>query len=177
MARTSSRSRSAPARPGPRRSPRPAPVASRRPAPVAQRPVLVPFAVVFGVLVAAECGYLTWLTSVVWWLVVPLLLGLLALVGAALVWAGRARGWLVLTVAAVLPLLGLLGVAVLFGILGGGTSFLTALVLLAGPIGALVLATRPEVRAWTTRGVRGRGGSPRRGTPSAGGGRRGSRDR
>jgi hypothetical protein len=149
--------------------------------------VTVPFAVVFGVLVAAECGYLTWLTSVVWWFVVPLALGVLAVGGAVLVWLGRARGWLVLAVAAVLPLLGLLGVAVVFGVLGGGWSFVTALVLLVGPIGALALTTRPEVRAWTTRhvvvrgpGVRGAGrgrGSPRRGTTPARGGRRGGRAR
>jgi hypothetical protein len=174
--RSSSRSRSAPARPGPRRSPRPAPAGARRPAPVDRRPGLVPFAAVFGLLVAAENGYLTWLLSVVWWLVVPLVLGLLALAGAALVWLGRARGWLVLTVAAVLPLVGLLAVAVVFGVLGGGSAFLTALVLLVGPIGALALATRKEVRAWTTRGAAG-GGSPRRGTAPAGGGRRAARDR
>jgi hypothetical protein len=143
----------------------------------ARRPGLVPFAVVFGLLVAAEDGYLTWLTSVVWWFVVPLLLGVLAVAGAALVWLGRARGWLVLTVAAVLPLLGLLGVAVVFGVLGGGWSFVTALVLLVGPVGALALATRPEVRAWTTRGTRPRRGSPRRGTLPAGGGRRSGRAR
>jgi hypothetical protein len=89
--------------------------------------------------------------------------------GAVLVWLGRGRGWLVLTLAAVLPLLGLLGVAVVFGLIGGGTAFLTAVVLLVGPIGALVLATRPEVRAWTTRGAV---GSPRRGTAPAASGRR-----
>ena len=152
MARSSSsRSRSAPARPGPRRSPRPAPVRTGRPVPVARRPVQVPFAVVFGVLVAAEDGYLTFLLSVVRWLVLPLLLGLLALAGAVLVWLGRARGWLVLTLGAGLSLLLLLGVAVVFGLIGGGSAFGTALVLLAGPVGALALATRPEVRAWTTR--------------------------
>jgi hypothetical protein len=124
----------------------------------------VPFAAVFGLLVAAEDGYLTFLLSVVRWLVVPLLLGLLAVAGAALVWLGRGRGWLVLTVAAVLPLLGLLGVAVVFGLVGGGGAFATALVLLVGPLGALVLATRPEVRAWTTRrGVPARDGRRGRG--------------
>jgi lysylphosphatidylglycerol synthetase-like protein (DUF2156 family) len=138
VARTSSRSRPA--------------GASRRPVPAARRPVLVPFAAVFGLLVAAEDGYLTFLLSVVWAMVVPLLLALLAVAGAVLVWLGRGRGWLVLTVAAVLPLVGLLGLAVVFGLVGGGAAFLTALVLPAGPIGALVLSTRPEVRAWTTRG-------------------------
>jgi hypothetical protein len=135
----------------------------------------VPFAAVFGLLVAAEDGYLTFLLSVVWALVVPLLLGLLAVAGAVLVWLGRARGWLVLAVAAALPLLGLAGLAVVFGLVGGGSAFVTALVLLLGPIGALVLATRPEVRAWTTGRLPGR--SPRRGTAPAREGRRAGRAR
>ena len=93
-------------------------------------------------------------STVVWALAVPLVLALLAATGAVLVWLGRARGWLVLAVAAALSLLGLLGVAVVFGGLGGGSAFATALLLLTGPVGALVLATRPEVRAWTTRRAR-----------------------
>ena len=148
-----------------------APGAGRVPpgGPARRRPGLVPFAVVFGLLVAAEDGYLTWLTSVVWWFVVPLLLGLLAVAGAALVWSGRARGWLVLTVAAVLPLLGLLGVAVVFGAAGR----------------RLVLRHRARAARRADRRARarhppggagldhpGRTGSPRRGTPPARGGRR-----
>jgi hypothetical protein len=151
VARTSSHRRPAPTRPVSRRSPRPAPAGAGRPRPVDRRPLLVPFAVVFGVLVAAEDGYVTFLLSVVWWLLVPLVLGLLAVIGAALVWLGRPRGWVVLAVASALPLLGLLGLAVVFGLIGGGSAFFTALVLIAGPVGALLLSTRPEVRAWTAR--------------------------
>src|SRR4029450_9632718 len=87
-----------------RRSPRsaPPPPAATRPA---ERPLEAVLATVFGVLVAAEHGSLPWLlwTPEVgwdWFMLVPLLLGATALAGAAAVFLGRGRGWLLLAVAA-----------------------------------------------------------------------------
>jgi hypothetical protein len=85
-------------------------------------------------------------------LAVSAALALLAVTGAALVWLGRARGWLVLTVAAALPLLLLLGVAALFGALGDDSSVGWALLLLVGPVGCLALAVRRPIRQWTRPG-------------------------
>jgi hypothetical protein len=122
--------------------------------------MLVPFAVAFGVLVAAEDGYFAWLLSFGWYLVVPALLAAAAAAGAALVWWGRSRGWLVLAVAAGLPLLGLLGLVFVFGALGGGPALWSALLLLIGPVGCLVLTLRRPVRAWcgSARATRSPGG-------------------
>jgi hypothetical protein len=118
------------------------------------RPQTVPFAVLFAGLVAVEELYLGWL---VWdaepgwdWYV----LGVVALVvwsgiGAVLVWQGRPRAWLVLAAASTLPLLGLLGLALLFGALGGGAALWWALLMLAGPLGCLVLSAGQPVREWT----------------------------
>jgi hypothetical protein len=147
-----------------RRSPRAAAAPSsavRRIAPPPSspgRPLTAPFAAVFGLLVAAEDLYLGWLLwdglPAGWgrYLAVSAGLALLAVVGAALVWVGRARGWLVLTVAAVLPLLLLLGVAALFGALGDDSSVGWALLLLVGPLGCLTLAVRRPIREWTLPG-------------------------
>ncbi|SDD10527.1 hypothetical protein SAMN05660690_3406 [Geodermatophilus telluris] len=143
-----------------RRSPRAAaapPGAVRRgapPAPPAGRPPAAPFAFVFGLLVAAEDLYLGWLLLEPdpgwhWYVFASAGLALLAVVGAVLVLRGRARGWLVLAVAAVLPALLLLGVAGLFAALGDGGSVGWALLLLAGPVGALVLALGRPIRQWT----------------------------
>jgi hypothetical protein len=60
-----------------------------------------------------------------------------------------ASGSTVLVVFSVLPLLGLLGLAVFFALLDGGTAVLWALLLLVGPVGALCLASRRPVRIWT----------------------------
>ena len=78
-----------------------------------ERPAAVRFAVVFGFLLAAEVLYLGWLLwepdpSVDRFLVVPLLLAALAVVGSFLVLTGKRWGWAVLAVAAVLPLVALL---------------------------------------------------------------------
>jgi len=105
-----------------RRSPRPAPRAADLP--VTERPLAVPFAAFFGLLVAAEDLYLAWLlwTPEVgwdWFMVGPLLLAVLAVAGSALVFTGRPRGWVVLAVAAVLPLAGLVVLAGFFALLGG----------------------------------------------------------
>jgi hypothetical protein len=135
-----------------RRSPRPA----RRPVdtPPAERPLAVPFAAFFGLLVAAEDVHLAWLlwTPEVGWdrfMAGPLLFAVLAVVGAALVFTGRARGWLVLAVAAVLPLAGLLVLAAIFAVLGGAQEVWSMLLLLVGPLACLVLALRRPVRDWT----------------------------
>jgi hypothetical protein len=123
-------------------------------APVAEeRPLAVPIAAVFGVLVALENGVLVsllWAPDVgwAWFLFVPLALALLALAGAAAVLAGRRGGWIPLAVSAGLSLLLILGLVVLFALLGGGQAMWQAVLLLVGPIGALVLSLRSSVRAW-----------------------------
>jgi hypothetical protein len=136
-----------------RRSPRAAPRQHPAP-PAAGRPVLVPFAAAFGVLVAVEYLWLAWLlrdpeVAVPWPVAVPAVLAVLALAGAALVIPGRARAWLLLAVVSVVLALGLLGTAALFGALGLGAVVAQALLLLVGPVGCLVLATRRPVREWT----------------------------
>jgi hypothetical protein len=138
-----------------RRSPRPAP--RRVDVPAAGRPLVVPFAAFFGLLVAAEDVYLAWLLWTPgigwdWFLVVPLALAVLALGGAALVLTGRARGWLVLAVAAALPLVGLAVMAAIFAVLGGTAGVWSTLLLIVGPLGCLVLALQRPVRQWTGAG-------------------------
>ena len=129
------------------------------PAPV--RPLEAPFAALFGGLVALEDGYLGWLLwdadrSWSWYLLVPLLLGAGALLGAVLVLRGRGLGPVsgsaVLAWSCVLPLLGLLVLALFFAAFGDGAAAWLALVLVVGPLGGLVLALRRPVREWTRRG-------------------------
>jgi hypothetical protein len=134
----------------------------------AERPLDVVLAVVFGVLVAAEDAYLGWLmwTPEVgwdWFLLAPLLLAVLALAASAAVFLGRRRSWALLALAAALLLGVLLVLVVLFAILGGGAAMWSAVGLLVGPVGCLVLALRPPVRAWT-RAVRPAGGRRRGGS-------------
>ena len=114
--------------------------------------MLVPFAAAFGVLVAAEDAYLAWLLwgTHVWYVVVAVLLAVAAVVGAVLTVQGRGRGWLVLTVASVLPLLALLALVLLLGALGSGHDTALALLLLVGPVGCLALALQRPVRTWST---------------------------
>jgi hypothetical protein len=135
-----------------RRSPRPAP--RRVVVPAAGRPLVVPFAAFFGLLVAAEALYLAWLlwTPEIGWdrfMAVPLALAVLALGGAAMVFTGRARGWLVLTLAAALLLAGLAVMAAIFAALGGAEEAWSTVLLVVGPLGCLVLAPRRPVRQWT----------------------------
>lgn len=137
-----------------RRSPRPAPRTASAAAGPAERPLEVVLATVFAVLVAAEDGYLAWLlwTPEVGWdwsMLVPLLLAVLALVAAAAVYTGRRGSRLLLVVAAVLPLAILVVLVGLFAVLGGGTALWSAVGLLVGPVGCLVLAGRRPVRQWT----------------------------
>ncbi|HYO35313.1 MAG TPA: hypothetical protein VER97_04500 [Geodermatophilus sp.] len=84
-----------------------------------------------------------------WSVAVPAVLAVLALAGAVLVVLGRARAWVLLAVVSVVLVLCLLGTAVLFGALGLGAVAGQALLLLAGPVGCLVLAVRRPVREWT----------------------------
>ena len=149
MASSSSRSRAAA-----RRSPRAAPRQEHLPPRPARRPVLAPFAAVFGVLVAAEYLWLAWLlrdpaVGTPWFVAVPAVLAVLALAGAALVVLGRGRAWLLLAAVSVVLVLCLLGTAVLFGALGLGAVVGQTLLLLVGPLGCLVLAVRRPVREWT----------------------------
>ena len=122
------------------------------------RPVAAPFAAVFGLLVAAEDGYLGWLLWDAdpgwgWHLLIPLLLAAGALTGAVLVlrgrWLGRLSGSAVLALFCLLPLVGLLGLVAFFALLGGGEAVWWALLLLVGPIGGLALALQRPVRQWT----------------------------
>src|SRR5687767_10787403 len=152
MASSSSRSRA-----GTRRSPRPVPRGAVPAAPTGERPLAASMAAVFGLLVIAVDGYLTWLlwTPEVGWtsyLLVPVGFGVLAVAAAAAVFLGVRRGWLLLAVAAALPLLALLAVVVLFALLGGGSAFFGAMALLVAPVGCLVLALRRPVREWTRSG-------------------------
>jgi hypothetical protein len=121
-----------------------------------QRPLALPFAAAFGVLVAAESGYLAWLlweprAGLEWFVAVPLVVAVAALAGVALLLLGRRRAWLLLVVTSVVMLVVLLLLAVLFGALGGGQALWWALLLLVGPIGCLALALRREVRCWRGR--------------------------
>jgi hypothetical protein len=116
--------------------------------------LVVPFAAFFGLLVAAEDLYLAWLlrTPETGWdafAIVPALLAVLAVAGAVLVHLGRARSWLLLAAAAAVPLVGLLLLTVFFAALGGGLAFWSGVLLLVGPLTALVLALRRPVREWT----------------------------
>jgi hypothetical protein len=108
----------------------------------------VPFAAAFGLLVTAEEGYLAWLLSFGWYLAVPVVLAVASVAGAGLVWWGRRGGWALLAVAAVLPMLGLLALTLVFGYLGGGSAFWSAVLLLVGPVGCLALALQRPVRRW-----------------------------
>lgn len=133
------------------------------------RPMLVPFAVAFALLVAAEDGFVAW---VLWgtraWLVAAVLvLGIVAVVGAVLTSAGRGRGWLVLLAGSLLPLLVLLAAVLLLGYLGTGAGALLVLLLAVGPVGCLVLALQRPVREWTAPSPR-RGNVPDRGRRRAG---------
>ena len=164
----SSAQRRSPSAPGPRARAAPARPRTRRPigrgfatpAVAPLRPVQAPFAAVFGVLTAVVDGYLG--TVLVtdpelgwgWYLLPFAVLALLALAGAALVWAGRARGAAVLAVAGLLTALGLVALLVLFLVLGGGTAAWWVLFLLVAPVGALALALRAPVRRWTRPGPR-----------------------
>jgi hypothetical protein len=119
-----------------------------------ERPLTVPFAAAFAALVAAEELYLGWLLwepdpGWHWYVLVAIALAAWTVTGAVLVWQGRRRAWLVLAAASTLPLLLLVGFAVLFGALGGGEAVWWALLMLAGPIGCLVLAAGRPVREWT----------------------------
>ena len=159
--------------PSARRSPRAAAPPGAASTAVERRPLAVPFAAAFGVLVAAEDLYLAWLLwepdhGLEWFVVVALLMALAAVAGAALVLLGRGRAWLVLAAASALPLLALVALVLLFGALGGGQAMWSALLLLVGPIGCLALTLRRSVRAWT-------GADPAR--RPAGGARRAGRGR
>jgi hypothetical protein len=127
--------------------------------------MVVPFAVVFAALVAAEDLYfarLLWTpeTGWDWFILVPGALAALALTGGVLVYLGRGRGWLVLAIAAALPLIGLAVITALFAALGGGQAMWMAVLLCVGPVTCLVLALQRPVREWsgTRRANRSSGG-------------------
>jgi hypothetical protein len=118
---------------------------------------VVPFAVVFGLLTAAEDLYLGWLVgwphpTFDWFVIAPVVLSVVAVAGAVLVFRGRARGWLVSVVAAGLLLVAVLGVVALLAALGAWADMWTATLLLIGPLASLVLSARRPVRDWTRPG-------------------------
>ena len=122
-----------------------------------ERPAAVTFAVVFGALLTVEVLYLGWLLwepdpSVDRFLVVPLLMAALAVLGSVLVLTGRRWGWVVLAVAAAAPLAALLVFVFLLGALGGGAQLWAGVLLLVGPLATLVLALRRPVRQWCGSG-------------------------
>jgi hypothetical protein len=140
-----------------RRSPRPAPRGTGAAIAPRERPSAVPFAVVFGGLLTVEVLYLGWLLwepdpRVDRFLLVPLLLAALSALGSVLVLTGRCWGWVVLAVAALLPLVALLVFVFLLGALGGGAQLWAGVLLLVGPLATLVLAVRRPVRAWCGAG-------------------------
>jgi hypothetical protein len=155
-----------------RRSPRPAPWGANAVAAPRERPLAVPFAVVFGVLLTVEVLYLGWL---LWepdpgfdvFLVVPLLLAAAAALGSVLVFQGRRWGWAVLAVAAVLPLLALMALVFLLGAFGAGGPMWAAVLLLVGPLATLVLTLRRPVRQWCGAGGARRPPGGRRGVASS----------
>jgi hypothetical protein len=137
-----------------------------------ERPVAVPFAVVFGCLLTVEVlylGFLLWEPDprVDRFLLVPLLLATAAAVGSFMVLQGRRWGWAVLAVAAVLPGVALLGLAFLLGAFGAGGPMWAALLLLVGPLATLVLALRRPVREWCANGRARRPAGGRRGAGSS----------
>jgi hypothetical protein len=128
----------------------------------------VPFAVAFGLLMAVEVlylGYLLWepAPALDWYLVVPVAVAGLSVVGSLLVLRGRARAWLLLAGTAVLPLVALLALIVILGGLGATAEMWSAVLLTTGPLGCLVLATRRPVREWTAPGRTTRSPGGRRG--------------
>jgi O-antigen/teichoic acid export membrane protein len=121
-----------------------------------QRPLPVPLAAAFGGLVAAEVlylGALMWLPdpALDWFLVVPLLLASAALAGSVLLLRRRFRSWLLLAVCATVVQVGLLATAALFAAFSAWGEMWSAVLLMVGPLGCLVLSLRRSVRAWTDR--------------------------
>jgi len=155
-----------------RRSPRPAPRGTNAVTPPRERPLAVPYAAVFGFLLAVEVLYLGWLVwepepAVDRFLVVPLMLAVSAALGSVLVLTGRRGGWAVLALAAVLALVVLLGLVFLLGALGGTGTMWAAALLLVGPLVTLVLALRRPVREWCGNGRARRSPGGRRGAGAA----------
>ena len=155
-----------------RRSPRPAPRGANAVPTVPERPLAVPFAAAFGFLLTLEVLYFGWL---LWepepaldrFLVVPLLLAVGAATGSVLVLRGRRWGWAVLALAAALALLAMLALIFLLAALDAGAGMWAAVLLLVGPLAALVLAVRRPVRRWCSTGRARRSPGGRRGQGSA----------
>jgi hypothetical protein len=122
-----------------------------------ERPQVVPFAAAFGLLAAAEDLYVAWL---LWdadpglnaYVLAPLLLAGGSVSGAVLMLRGRRPAWLVSAVAAALLSVMVLALVALFGALGAEREMLTAVLLLLGPLGSLVLSLRRPIRTWTAPG-------------------------
>lgn len=117
----------------------------------------MPFAVVFGLLMAVEVlylGYLLWVPApgLDWYLVVPVVIAVAAVVASLLVLRGTARSAMLLAGVALLPLAGLLVLVFILASLGAGAEAWLAVLMATGPLGCLILATRRPVREWTAPG-------------------------
>jgi hypothetical protein len=114
----------------------------------------VPLAAAFGGLLTAETlflGALLWLPdpALDWFLVVPLVLAGATLTGVVLLLRRRFRSWLLLVVPAVLVQAGLLATAGLLAAFSAWGEMWSAVLMMTGPVGCLVLALRRPVREWT----------------------------
>jgi O-antigen/teichoic acid export membrane protein len=133
------------------------------------RPLTVPFAAAFGGLVTAEVAYfglLLWLPdpALDWFLVVPLVLAVASVTGSVQLLRRRTRSWLLLAIAAAVVQVGLLATAALLAAFSAWGEMWSAVLLMTGPVGCLVLTLRRSVREWTDRGRTRRSGGRRRGT-------------
>lgn len=110
-------------------------------------------------------GYLLWEPAPTfdWYLVVPVVLAAVAVAGSLLVLFGRARAWMLLAGAAVVLLVALLVLVFILGALGATAEMWAAVLLAAGPLGCLILASRRPVREWTRPGRATRSPGGRRG--------------
>ena len=122
-----------------------------------QRPLAVPFAAAFGVLVAAEVLYLGALMvlpdpALDWFLVVPVVLACAALAGSVLLLRRRFRSWLLLAGTATVVEVGLLATAALLAAFYAWAEMWSTILLMVGPLGCLVLSLRRSVRTWCDRG-------------------------
>jgi hypothetical protein len=125
---------------------------------------------VFGLLMAAEVlylGYLLWepAPALDWYLVVPVVVAVVAVTGSLRLLQGRSRAGMLLASTAVVVLIALLVLVLVLAAFGATAEMWSAVLLAAGPLGCLVLATRRPVREWTApgRATRSPGGRRARG--------------
>lgn len=131
-----------------------------------RRPLAVSFAAAFGGLVAAEAlylGALMWLPDpgVDRFLAVPLVLAVATLAGVVLLLRRRYRSWLLLAGTAAVVQVGLLATTALLAAFHAWGEMWSAVLLMIGPVGCLILSLRPSVRSWADGSRKGRRTSQR----------------